>query len=106
MWPGFALPLGEEVKDFRGIISIVIVIKPARGQSRYRSRQTTTIDPASCGAPESSSGTLMITRTEDEECLAPPRAPQFSSALRSDVHEEASVKTGARRSRDFPDIHL
>jgi hypothetical protein len=26
-------------------------------------------------------------------------------ALRSDVHEEASVKTGARRSRDFPDIH-
>src|SRR6516164_1207776 len=28
-----------------------------------------------------------------------------SSMLRSDVHEEASVKTGARRSRDFPDIH-
>jgi hypothetical protein len=28
-----------------------------------------------------------------------------SCALRSDVHEEASVKTGARRSRDFPDIH-
>src|SRR5271165_563532 len=27
------------------------------------------------------------------------------SALRSDIHEEASVKTGARRSRDFPDIH-
>ena len=26
-------------------------------------------------------------------------------ALRSDVHEEASVKTGARRLRDFPDIH-
>jgi hypothetical protein len=28
-----------------------------------------------------------------------------SSALRSDGHEEASVKTGARRLRDFPDIH-
>jgi hypothetical protein len=27
-------------------------------------------------------------------------------ALRSDIHEEASVKTGARRLRDFPDIHL
>jgi hypothetical protein len=26
-------------------------------------------------------------------------------ALRSDVHEEASVKIGARRCRDFPDIH-
>ena len=26
-------------------------------------------------------------------------------ARRSDVHEEASVKTGARRLRDFPDIH-
>ena len=24
---------------------------------------------------------------------------------RTDIHEEASVKTGARRSRDFPDIH-
>jgi hypothetical protein len=24
---------------------------------------------------------------------------------RSDIHEEASVKTGARRLRDFPDIH-
>ncbi len=24
---------------------------------------------------------------------------------RPDIHEEASVKTGARRSRDFPDIH-
>ena len=29
--------------------------------------------------------------------IPPPR--------RSDVHEEASVKTGARRLRDFPDIH-
>src|SRR5262245_23293910 len=29
----------------------------------------------------------------------PPRC-----ARRSDVHEEASVKTGARRLRDFPDI--
>src|SRR5215471_9725570 len=29
----------------------------------------------------------------------------WSRALRSDVHEEASVKTGARRLRDFPDIH-
>ena len=28
-----------------------------------------------------------------------------ASALRSAVHEEASVKTGARRLRDFPDIH-
>src|SRR5215207_3881885 len=27
------------------------------------------------------------------------------SVRRSDVHEEASVKTGARRLRDFPDIH-
>src|SRR6516164_7333793 len=26
-------------------------------------------------------------------------------ALRSDFHKEASVKTGARRSREFPDIH-
>ena len=25
--------------------------------------------------------------------------------LRSDIHEEVSVKTGARRARDFPDIH-
>jgi hypothetical protein len=25
--------------------------------------------------------------------------------LRSDIHEGATVKTGARRSRDFPDIH-
>jgi hypothetical protein len=23
----------------------------------------------------------------------------------SDIHEEASVKTGARRARNFPDIH-
>src|SRR5215469_10009701 len=29
----------------------------------------------------------------------------IANALRSDVHEEASVKTGARRLRDFPDIH-
>jgi hypothetical protein len=28
-----------------------------------------------------------------------------SCARQSDVHEEASVKTGARRWRDFPDIH-
>ena len=28
-----------------------------------------------------------------------------SCAHRSDIHEEASVKTGARRLRDFPDIH-
>ena len=27
------------------------------------------------------------------------------NVLRSDVHEEASVKTGARRWRDFPDIY-
>jgi len=27
------------------------------------------------------------------------------SALKSDIHEGASVKTGARRDRDFPDIH-
>src|SRR5262245_15518309 len=27
------------------------------------------------------------------------------SALRTDIHEEASVKTGARRVRDCPDIH-
>jgi len=30
---------------------------------------------------------------------------QGASALRSDIHEEPPVKTGARRSRDFPDIH-
>jgi hypothetical protein len=30
---------------------------------------------------------------------------QARCALRSAVHEEASVKTGARRSRDFPHIH-
>jgi hypothetical protein len=32
-------------------------------------------------------------------------ATRRASAHRSDVHEEASVKTGARRWRDFPDIH-
>jgi hypothetical protein len=31
--------------------------------------------------------------------------PVGPCARRSDVHEEASVKTGARRLRDFPDIH-
>jgi hypothetical protein len=30
---------------------------------------------------------------------------EVPSVLRSDIHEEASVKTGARRLRDFPDIH-
>src|SRR5215475_13803231 len=30
---------------------------------------------------------------------------EWSCALWSDVHEEASVKPGARRLRDFPDIH-
>src|SRR5947209_19254048 len=29
----------------------------------------------------------------------------ISWMLRSDIHEEAFVKTGARRLRDFPDIH-
>jgi hypothetical protein len=33
-----------------------------------------------------------------------PRDREPRRARRSDVHEEASVKTGARRSRDFPDI--
>jgi hypothetical protein len=27
------------------------------------------------------------------------------SLLRSDIHEEGSVKIGARRARNFPDIH-
>jgi hypothetical protein len=27
------------------------------------------------------------------------------NARRPAIHEEASVKTGARRARDFPDIH-
>src|SRR5262245_16189539 len=30
---------------------------------------------------------------------------EFASAHRSDIHEEAFVKTGARRARDFPEIH-
>ena len=36
-----------------------------------------------------------------------PIATESSSPClrRSDIHEEASVKTGARRSRDYPDIH-
>ena len=34
------------------------------------------------------------------------RAESSSTCLvRSDAHEDASVKTGARRLRDFPDIH-
>jgi hypothetical protein len=40
--------------------------------------------------------------------LAPARIGgqrNHACALRSDVHEETSVKTGARRLRDFPDIH-
>jgi hypothetical protein len=30
---------------------------------------------------------------------------QFASALKSDIHEGASVKAGARRVRDSPNIH-
>jgi hypothetical protein len=30
---------------------------------------------------------------------------EVPSALRSDIHEEALVKTGTRRARDFPDTH-
>ena len=30
---------------------------------------------------------------------------QIPSVLRSDIHEGASVKAGARRDRDFPNIH-
>jgi hypothetical protein len=40
--------------------------------------------------------------------LQPPRRSLRAGAFctrRSDIHEEASVKTGARRSRDYPDIH-
>ena len=36
------------------------------------------------------------------------RRSKFGEAVErvgSDIHEEASVKTGARRARDFPDIH-
>jgi hypothetical protein len=56
-------------------------------------------------ALESSSGALIRTRTEDKLFLAHYRAPRCISAHRSDIHEEPSVKTGARRLRDFPDIH-
>ena len=35
----------------------------------------------------------------------PTRASQSALRARADIHEEASVKTGARRLRDFPDIH-
>jgi hypothetical protein len=38
-------------------------------------------------------------------CVAQQVTFLSSCALRSDFHEEASVKTGARRLRDFPDIH-
>src|SRR5262249_19886603 len=34
----------------------------------------------------------------------PPESRGRRNVPRSDVHEEASVKTGARRLRDFPDI--
>jgi hypothetical protein len=30
---------------------------------------------------------------------------EVASALKSDIHEEAFVKAGARRVRDFPNIH-
>src|SRR5262249_47374116 len=33
------------------------------------------------------------------------RGGRMSCVLRSDIHEGAAVKAGARRVRDFPDIH-
>jgi hypothetical protein len=39
------------------------------------------------------------------ESSFPAGRSSLSCALRSDFHEEASVKTGARRWRDFPNIH-
>src|SRR6185436_19064795 len=33
------------------------------------------------------------------------KSESSSCAHRSDIHEEDSVKTGARRKRDFPNIH-
>ena len=43
-WPGFARPSGEEVKDFRGIISAVLVRQD--GRWLIRSLQNTVADPS------------------------------------------------------------
>src|SRR5262245_33483082 len=79
-WPPPAVPAGR---------------RPATGSSP-QPRTTADRAPASTEVP----WVLRVTKRQSKETWV-----NREEWLRSDVHEEASVKTGARRLRDFPDIH-
>jgi hypothetical protein len=81
--------------------------RPSRGMNKVYLHKYTTMFEWGSNAKRATAAFPWALLGVKSATICPTRAAFLSScALRSDVHEEAPVKTGARRLRDFPDIHL
>ncbi len=92
-----------EIVGWVGMASEVTARRQAEGEARDASGDPQTTSPGQ--GISAINGRLMPMTLglayRPMACLSPTSC----SALRSDIHALAPVKTGARRSRDYPDIH-